>query len=72
VLSDSNEHLATPLKGIIHCDIAGNRERSRYLPAEIWKCSRWASSGLGPTIQQGTPKRITHDLLEMSVVTRVI
>jgi hypothetical protein len=59
VVSDSNEHLATPLKGIIHCDIAGNRERSRYLPAEIWKYSRGASSGLGP-------------LPEMSVVTRVI
>ncbi|PYX47973.1 MAG: hypothetical protein DMG83_02925 [Acidobacteria bacterium] len=59
-------------EGIIHRDIAGNRERSRYLPAEIWKCSRWASSGLGPTIRQGTPKRITHDLLEMSVMTHVI
>jgi hypothetical protein len=59
-------------EGIIHRDTAGNRERSRYLPAEIWKCSRWASSGLGLTIRQGTPKRITHDLLEMSVMTRVI
>jgi hypothetical protein len=72
VVSGSNEHLATSLKGIIHRDIAGNRERSRYLPAEIWKCSRGASSGLGPTSRQGTPKRMTHDLPETSVATRVI